>query len=132
MEKDGEVVQDVAQTLEETMKSTESRYWKSYVDDVFQLTWYMAIQRPPMTFITPGIGLPADDHVCKELPTAGMVLEDPVVSYYLEPTLMHGDNVLEKGRVRSSGKPGSPEVVDATSIYPVLHENDQADLIKKE
>ena len=108
----------IANQFNEVIES-HSRDWESYVRDVHILAGYMAIQRPPMIFTTPGVGSLPDENMCRMLPSQGGDSDDLIVSYYLEPTLMHGENVMEKGRVRGTPRSGltqENQLVDLADI----------------
>ena len=74
-----------------------------FINDVCSLAWGMLLQKPPMTFRTEGLGQKPHPAEHKPLPAKGVPVTDMdemVVHYFLEPTLTHGDLILETGRVQ--------------------------------
>ena len=104
MSETGRDVTSVSAEIQEYIKSQYNSEWEKYVSDVCQLVWYMTIQRPAMSFTTPGIGCLPNEDLHKMLPYRGMEEDQAVVNYYLEPTLKHGASILEKGRVKMTAK----------------------------
>ena len=73
-----------------------------FISDTCKLAWAMTIQQPPMTFETNGIECASNDNTQEVIPSRNIDfsrLDEMVVHYYLEPTLMQGDKPLTKGRV---------------------------------
>ena len=115
MEKEEQDIHEISNRFNEVIEP-HSGDWGSYVADVHILAGYMAIQRPPMTFTTPGVGSAPDENMCRMLPSQGGDSDDLIVSYYLEPTLMHGENVMEKGRVRGTPRSGFTQEKQADEL----------------
>ena len=73
---------------------------RTWIANVCKLSWQMAVQQPQMIFDTPRINEPIDIENDKIFPVRNMNFsKGMVISYYLEPNLMHGDTLLERGRV---------------------------------
>ena len=73
---------------------------RTWIADVCNLSWQMTVQQPQMIFDTPRINEPIDIENDKIIPVRNMNFsEGMVISYYLEPNLMHGDKLLERGRI---------------------------------
>ena len=82
--------------------SAQKRKLFKFAGYVCSLAWEMTLQNPPMWWDIKGLGDPADESTQIILPSRDMdftQLERMTVRYYLEPTLMQNDQVLQKGRV---------------------------------
>lgn len=79
-------------------KIKDCEHLSQFTEEVCNFAWKMAIQHPPITFHSPGIGKPLKEEYQKAFHRCD---PDPpnVVTYYRWPTLMHGSNVLSKGMV---------------------------------
>ena len=87
-----------------------------FLRDVCHITWQMALQQPPMFLNSSGIDELVDEELQQVLPSRNMDwsrYETLVVDFYLEPSLMHGSAVLQKGRVvlRDPEQPRAPTQV---------------------
>ena len=63
----------------------------------------MTLQEPPMTFETAGIGKKTDEDRQKVLPSRNIDydrMDEMVVDFYLEPTVLQGDRIMQTGRVK--------------------------------
>ena len=88
--------------LDESNSSGTRQKLCSFSANVCSLAWEMTLQNPPMWWDIKGLGDPADESTQIILPSRDMdftQLERMTVRYYLEPTLMQNDQVLQKGRV---------------------------------
>ena len=73
----------------------------TYIEKACGLAWKMAIQRPKLTFGTPGLGEPWMGDSLQEVWWGSDDPEDPSSKTvcYVHPILYHGDNVMAKGKV---------------------------------
>ena len=74
-----------------------------FIDATCILTWAMTLQEPPMTFETAGIGKQTDEDRQKVLPSRNIDydrMDEMVVDFYLEPTVLQGDKIMQTGRVK--------------------------------
>ena len=91
--------------IEEQMRIGNSTPWQkqlhSFTESICHLTWQMQLQQPPMSFDTPDLGQPIDIENQKIIPknVDFSNLDNTLAFYYLEPNLMHGPSLLEKGRI---------------------------------
>ena len=77
-----------------------------------------------MWFDTSAVGSPPDEKYNKLLPSPDTDCDNLVVSYYLEPTLMQGEQVFETGRVRGEKKMTDSQD-DISSTCTVLETNNE-------
>ena len=120
--------------LKSTMKNGVDKYIKShcndFVADVCHLAWNMVLQSPVMWFDTSAVGSPPDGKYNQLSPSADTDCDNLVVSYYLEPTLMQGEQVFETGRVRGVKKITDSQD-DANSTCTVMEtDNEKIKLVK--
>ena len=84
--------------------NTKTKAWREEIDtflnETCTLAWAMAVQQPPLKLEISGIGKTCDENIQRILPLRHLDYSKRMtVEYYLEPTLMQGDIVLEPGRV---------------------------------
>ena len=107
----GEICKHAHTFCSHITQGTHGRWYgeiQRFVQDICKLAWQMTVQRPAMTFTTPGIGEAVKEKYQKALPKRGITdssYHTFVVDYYLEPALCQNDNVLEQGRVVLCVKP---------------------------
>ena len=87
-------------------ESSRTRWCVNLIDwirSLCNLAWQMSLQNPPMTMETPRIGKRVHLENDKIIPPKNMDFKrghEYVIDYYLEPHLMHGEDILEAGRVK--------------------------------
>ena len=73
-----------------------------FAESVCRLAWQMALQQPAMRWDVSGIGEKPDEDRQDVIPSNNKKErknKEKCVIHYLEPTLVHGDQILAKGRV---------------------------------
>ena len=83
-------------------KLTTDKDMAIFAESVCRLAWQMALQQPAMSWDVSGMGKKPDEDRQDVLPSKDMEERESdgnKVIHYLEPTLIHGDQILLKGRV---------------------------------
>ena len=106
----------------------------SFIESVCHLAWQMSIQQPPMVFRSSGIGEEANETWQRVLPSRDMDTSQQthlIVDYYLEPALIHGETVIEKGRVMLRTVPLVKDTSEST-LQEMSGENIGQDLLQND
>ena len=85
-----------------TLLNKKDKHLHSFGKSVCNIAWQMILQQPPMRWDIRGIGEKISESRQTILPYKDMDVNRThrmLVIRYLEPTLIHGDTVLVKGRV---------------------------------